>query len=108
MNLLPIVFPLVALMFTGLYFSSGTIANVENLYAVAQLPGLGSNNSDDDNNTSLAISTVCRGDKPCQSLVCNNDEPCYVSKSPNLGGSAGLFEQEDRLDEYEDSLEDLE
>lgn len=107
MKLRHIIFPLAAAMFTGLYFLSETTPTQENLYAVAQLPGLGSDNSN-ENNTSVAVSTVCRGEGPCQSLVCNNDEPCYMSKSPDTGVFAGLFGHEDSLDDYEDSLEDLE
>ena len=107
MNLRYMISPLIAAIFTGLYFLSETTPNQENLYVVAQLPGLGPDNSD-ENNTSLAVSTVCRGDGPCQSLICNNDEPCYMSKSPDTGGFAGLFGNEDSLDDYEDSLEDLE
>lgn len=60
----------------------------------------------DDNNTSLAVSTVCRDDKPCQSVVCSNDEPCYLSNSPNPGDVAGNFLDRDENEELEEERQE--
>jgi hypothetical protein len=101
------MFLLIIMTSTGLYFAYEVITNRDNtIYADAQFPNTGTG-SGDDNNTSLAVSTVCRGNE-CESLVCNNNEPCYVSKSANPGGfNDFLDESEDSLDELEDSLDDL-
>jgi hypothetical protein len=102
------MFLLIIMTSTGLYLVCGVVTNRDNtLYANAQFPNTGTDSSD-DNNTSLAVSTVCRGNEPCQSLVCNNNEPCYVSKSVNPGGfNDFLDESEDSMDDLGDSLDDL-
>ena len=54
-----------------------------------------------ENESSVASSTVCMNDQPCQTIVCNENQPCATSKTPNIPNPS-----EDYLDAREDMLED--
>ena len=54
-----------------------------------------------ENDSSVASSTVCMNDQPCQTLVCSENQPCTTSKTPNIPDP-----YEDYLDAREDMLED--
>ena len=54
-----------------------------------------------ENESSVASSTVCMNDQPCQTIVCNENQPCATSKTPNIPNP-----YEDYLDVREDMLED--
>lgn len=93
----------------GIYLVHGIFSNTSNMIH-AQTPD-DDNPEGDDNNTSLAVSTVCKDDKPCHSVVCSNDEPCYVSNSPNpADGIAGNFLDRDQelTEEREEEREEIE
>ena len=54
-----------------------------------------------ENESSVASSTVCINDQPCQTIVCNENQPCASSTTPNIPNP-----YEDYLDAREDMLED--
>ena len=54
-----------------------------------------------ENESSVASSTVCMNDQPCQTIVCNENQPCASSTTPNIPNP-----YEDYLDAREDMLED--
>ena len=54
-----------------------------------------------ENESSVASSTVCMNDQPCQTIVCNENLPCASSTTPNIPNP-----YEDYLDAREDMLED--
>lgn len=53
------------------------------------------------NESSVASSTVCMNDQPCQTIVCSENQPCTTSKTPNIPSP-----YEDYLDDREDMLDD--
>lgn len=57
------------------------------------------------NESSVASSTVCMNDQPCQTLVCSENQPCTTSKTPNIPDPSDMT---DHLDDREDMLEDFE
>ncbi|CAN5288925.1 hypothetical protein BH18THE2_BH18THE2_05320 [soil metagenome] len=57
------------------------------------------------NESSVASSTVCMNDQPCQTLVCSENQPCTTSKTPNIPDPSDLT---DHLEDREDTLEDFE
>lgn len=67
------------------YHSAGPNANAQSL----------------ENESSVASSTVCMNDQPCQTIVCNENQPCATSTAPNIPNP-----YEDYLDAREDMLED--
>jgi hypothetical protein len=86
-------------LLAGIYLVHGMFFNTSNMIH-AQTPG-------DDNNTSLAVSTVCRDGQPCHSVVCSNSEPCYVSNSPNPADSIpGNFLDRDGNEEIQEEREE--
>jgi hypothetical protein len=54
-----------------------------------------------ENESSVASSTVCINDQPCQTIVCNENQPCASTTTPNVPNP-----YEDYLDAREDMLED--
>ena len=95
----------------GTYLVHGVFFNNSNMIH-AQTPA-DDTIGGDDNNTSLAVSTVCRDGQPCHTVVCSNDEPCYVSNSPNPADSiVGNFfdrdENEDIQEERDEQREEIE
>jgi hypothetical protein len=58
-----------------------------------------------ENNSSVASSTVCMNDQPCQTLVCRENQPCTTSKTPNIPDPSDMTDQ---LGDRDDILEDFE
>jgi hypothetical protein len=55
-----------------------------------------------DNQSSVAISTVCVDGQACQTMVCSESQPCNTSKTPNIENP-----YEDYMDIREDMIEDF-
>ena len=55
-----------------------------------------------DNQSSVAISTVCIDGQACQTMVCRESQPCNTSKTPNIENP-----YEDYMDTREDMMDDF-
>jgi hypothetical protein len=55
-----------------------------------------------NNQSSVAISTVCIDGQACQTKVCSESQPCNTSKTPNIENP-----YEDYMDTREDMMDDF-
>ena len=67
--------------------------HLSDLRIFAQLP---------DNQSSVAISTVCVDGQACQTMVCSEGQQCNTSKTPNIENP-----YEDYMDAREDVIDDF-